>query len=62
MPTPQVTALKVIAKAGKSESDLLALQREIGIMRQLRHDNIISFHDSFETTDAVSHWPEPPTR
>ena len=42
-------ALKFIPKFGKSEDELQALQREIAIMRALRHDNIVALYDWLET-------------
>ncbi|XP_065696456.1 serine/threonine-protein kinase 36 isoform X1 [Patagioenas fasciata] len=49
----QVVALKFIPKMGRSEKELKNLQREIEIMRGLRHPNIIQMLDSFETDKEV---------
>ncbi|XP_064926766.1 serine/threonine-protein kinase 36 [Columba livia] len=49
----QVVALKFIPKVGRSEKELKNLQREIEIMRGLRHPNIIQMLDSFETDKEV---------
>ncbi|KAM9248984.1 serine/threonine-protein kinase 36 isoform 2-T2 [Dugong dugon] len=49
----QVVALKFIPKLGRSEKELRNLQREIEIMRGLRHPNIIHMLDSFETDKEV---------
>jgi len=49
----QIVALKFIPKLNKSTEDLLALQREVGIMRELRHENIIALYDWFETDTEV---------
>lgn len=49
----QIVALKFIPKLNKSTEDLLALQREVGIMRELRHENIIALYDWFETNTEV---------
>ena len=48
-------ALKFIPKVGRSEKELKNLQREIDIMRNLEHENIIKLLDSFETPKEVSH-------
>lgn len=42
-------AMKFIAKHGKSEKDLKNLRQEIGILRNLNHENIILMFDAFET-------------
>ncbi|XP_016052303.1 PREDICTED: serine/threonine-protein kinase 36 [Miniopterus natalensis] len=49
----QVVALKFIPKLGRSEKELRNLQREIEIMRGLRHPNIVHLLDSFETDKEV---------
>ncbi|KAM5228565.1 serine/threonine-protein kinase 36 isoform 1-T1 [Ctenodactylus gundi] len=49
----QVVALKFIPKLGRSEKELRNLQREIEIMRGLRHPNIVHMLDSFETDKEV---------
>ncbi|KAM8791963.1 serine/threonine-protein kinase 36 isoform 1-T1 [Rhynchonycteris naso] len=49
----QVVALKFIPKLGRSEKELRNLQREIDIMRGLRHPNIVHMLDSFETDKEV---------
>jgi serine/threonine protein kinase len=46
-------ALKFIPKLGRSEKELRNLQREIEIMRGLRHPNIVHMLDSFETEKEV---------
>ncbi|XP_045416026.1 serine/threonine-protein kinase 36 isoform X2 [Lemur catta] len=51
--TAQVVALKFIPKLGRSEKELKNLQREIEIMRGLRHPNIVHMLDSFETDKEV---------
>ena len=43
--------MKLITKAGKSEKDILSLRREIDILRNLRHPNIIEMLDAFETQE-----------
>lgn len=48
-----MVALKFIPKVGRSEKELKNLQREIEIMRGLRHPNIIQMLDSFETDKEV---------
>ena len=50
----QIVALKFIPKLNKSAEDLLALQREVNIMRELRHENIIALYDWFETDTEVN--------
>ena len=47
--TGQITAMKFIAKHGKTEKDIKSLRQEIEILRGLKHDNIIGMVDSFET-------------
>ncbi|NXR48450.1 STK36 kinase, partial [Hippolais icterina] len=49
----QVVALKFIPKVGRLEKELKNLQREIEIVRDLRHPNIIQMLDSFETAKEV---------
>ncbi|NWR22329.1 STK36 kinase, partial [Emberiza fucata] len=49
----QVVALKFIPKVGRSEKELKNLQREIEIVRNLHHPNIIQMLDSFETAKEV---------
>uniref|UniRef100_A0A8B9DH38 non-specific serine/threonine protein kinase n=1 Tax=Anser cygnoides TaxID=8845 RepID=A0A8B9DH38_ANSCY len=49
----RVVALKFIPKVGRSEKELKNLQREIEIMRGLRHPNIVQMLDSFETDKEV---------
>ena len=43
----QIVALKFITKRGKTERDLNNLRREIEILRELHHENIILLLDSF---------------
>lgn len=50
----QVVALKFIPKVGKPEKELRNLRREIDIMRNLHHENIIEMLDSFETGKEVT--------
>lgn len=45
--------MKFISKTGRSEKELKNLRKEIEIMRQLRHGNIIQMLDSFETDKEV---------
>ncbi|XP_064290857.1 serine/threonine-protein kinase 36 isoform X2 [Passer domesticus] len=49
----KVVALKFIPKVGRSEKELKNLQREIEIVRDLHHPNIIQMLDSFETAKEV---------
>jgi fused len=51
--TGQFVALKVIPKSGQSAADLLVLRREVDILRQLDHPNIIMLLDFFETPRDV---------
>ena len=46
-------ALKLIPKYGKTETELRALQQEISIMQALRHENIVTLYDWFETDMEV---------
>ncbi|NP_001135663.1 serine/threonine-protein kinase 36 [Xenopus tropicalis] len=48
-----VVALKFIPKVGRSEKELKGLKREIQIMRDLRHPNIVRMLDSCETEREV---------
>lgn len=48
-----MVALKFIPKVGRSEKELKNLQREIEIVRDLHHPNIIQMLDSFETAKEV---------
>lgn len=48
-----MVALKFIPKVGRSEKELKNLQREIEIVRDLHHPNIIQLLDSFETDKEV---------
>ncbi len=45
--------MKFIPKANRLEKELRSLQREIDIMRRLKHKNIVSLLDSFETDKEV---------
>jgi len=45
--------MKFISKQGRSEKELKNLRKEIDIMRNLRHPNIIQMLDSFETDKEV---------
>lgn len=45
----EITAMKFIAKHGKTEKDIKSLRQEIEILRGLKHDNIIAMVDAFET-------------
>ena len=47
--TGQITAMKFIAKHGKTDKDIKSLRQEIEILRGLKHDNIIAMVDAFET-------------
>ncbi|XP_053327065.1 serine/threonine-protein kinase 36 [Spea bombifrons] len=49
----EVVALKFIPKVGRSEKELRGLKREIQIMRDLRHPNIVRMLDSCETEREV---------
>lgn len=49
----QVVALKFIPKHGKTVEELHSLQREITIMRALRHENIVALYDWLETDTEV---------
>jgi len=48
-----IVALKFIPKSNRTEKELRSLQREIEIMRNLKHKNIVSLLDSFETDSEV---------
>ncbi|EDV22496.1 uncharacterized protein TRIADDRAFT_28806 [Trichoplax adhaerens] len=51
--TGQVVAMKFIPKIGRSTKELMNLRREIEIMRNLSHNNIIALLDSFETNKEI---------
>lgn len=48
-------ALKFIPKGGRSEAELTNLRREIAIMAEMSHPNIIELYDCFETPDQVDY-------
>ena len=46
-----------MSKLKRSEQELLSLKKEVEIMRELRHENIIALYDWFETeTDVRLPW------
>lgn len=49
----QIVALKVIPKVGKSTEEMAALQREITIMAELDHPNVVAMFEWFETEAEV---------
>uniref|UniRef100_A0A8C8A3S9 non-specific serine/threonine protein kinase n=1 Tax=Oryzias sinensis TaxID=183150 RepID=A0A8C8A3S9_9TELE len=49
----QVVALKFMPKVGRTDRELRSLKREIEIMRDLKHPNIVQLYDSFETDTEV---------
>ncbi|KAM8962411.1 serine/threonine-protein kinase 36 [Pelodytes ibericus] len=49
----EIVALKFIPKVGRSEKELRGLKREIQIMKDLRHPNIVRMLDSCETEREV---------
>uniref|UniRef100_A0A3B5LEQ6 non-specific serine/threonine protein kinase n=1 Tax=Xiphophorus couchianus TaxID=32473 RepID=A0A3B5LEQ6_9TELE len=51
--TGKVVALKFMPKVGRTEKELRSLKREIEIMRDLRHPNIVQLFDSFETETEI---------
>ncbi|XP_066932219.1 serine/threonine-protein kinase 36-like [Clytia hemisphaerica] len=51
--TGQLVALKFIPKNNRSQKELKNLHREIEIMSKLKHKNIVSLLDSFETEREV---------
>lgn len=59
----QIVALKFIPKMGRTEEELKALRREISIMSELDHPNIIRLLECFETDSEVQKgaWPACPT-
>ena len=50
---PQIVALKFIPKVGRSEGELHNLRREISIMAELHHHNIIALYEWLETDSEV---------
>ncbi|KAL4223174.1 Serine/threonine-protein kinase 36 [Mactra antiquata] len=52
--TGEIVAIKFIPKVGKPEKELRNLRREIDIMRNLHHENIIEMSDSFDTDKEVA--------
>lgn len=50
----QIVALKFIPKVGRTEGEMRNLRREITIMSELHHHNIIALHEWFETDGEVS--------
>ncbi|XP_054611327.1 serine/threonine-protein kinase 36 isoform X2 [Dunckerocampus dactyliophorus] len=51
--TGQVVALKFMPKRGRSNKELQSLKKEIDIMTNLQHPNIVKLFDSFETETEV---------
>ncbi|CAF0968765.1 unnamed protein product, partial [Didymodactylos carnosus] len=51
--TGRDVALKFISKLGKSEKDLNFLRREIEILRNMKHENIVEMLNSFETSNEL---------
>ncbi|XP_077361402.1 serine/threonine-protein kinase 36 isoform X2 [Festucalex cinctus] len=51
--TGQVVALKFMPKMGRSNKELQSLKKEIDIMSNLQHPNIVKLFDSFETDTEV---------
>ncbi|XP_061818279.1 serine/threonine-protein kinase 36 isoform X1 [Nerophis lumbriciformis] len=49
----QVVALKFMPKMGRSKKELQSLKKEIDIMTNLQHPNIVKLFDSFETETEV---------
>ncbi len=49
--TGQTVAIKTISKHGKSQKDQITLRKEIHILSDLQHENIIRWMDAIETTD-----------
>lgn len=49
----QVVALKFMPKMGRSNKELQSLKKEIEIMSNLQHPNIVKLYDSFETETEV---------
>lgn len=45
--------MKFISKLGKSDKELKSLKREIEILRNMHHENIIEMLDSFDTDKEV---------
>ena len=41
-------AIKVIKKTGMSEEDLLGLKREVAIMQQVDHPNIVKYYETYD--------------
>lgn len=41
-------AIKIVTKAKLTEEDALALQDEISVLKELKHDNIIRLYDVFD--------------
>jgi fused-like protein len=51
--TANIVALKFISKTNRKASELKKLQYEIDLMKRLKHPNIITMLDSFETAEEV---------
>ena len=51
--TFDIVAMKFISKLGRTEKELMNLRSEIEIMRGLKHPNIITLLDSFDTENEV---------
>lgn len=51
--TGKIVALKFIPKLGRSDKELDSLRKEIEIMKEMHHPNIIEMLDTFETDKEV---------
>lgn len=47
METPEYVAIKRITSAAKKKMSMTRIQREINLLKLLKHPNIVSFHDTF---------------
>ena len=51
--TSNVVAIKVINKHGMDKEDLLSINREVSIMRQVDHPNIVRYHETYDDVKYI---------
>lgn len=51
--TNQTVAVKIIDKSGLSPKELKGLEKEVNILKSLRHKNVVRFYDSYDEGDTM---------